>query len=63
MEENKIIISIHDNGSGFDQDEIHKEGLGLKSLHSRTQLLKGKMFVESKRGTGTAITFEIPAEI
>jgi len=60
-EKNKLIISLKDNGTGFEQKEIKNNGgLGLKSLLSRTQLMNGKMFLESKIGKGTEFIFEIP---
>lgn len=60
---NKIIFKAADNGVGFDQHRQLKEnmGIGLKNLLSRTEMLQGEMFLESKKGKGTAYTFEIPA--
>jgi signal transduction histidine kinase len=57
-----ILILSEDNGLGFDYAAIVKEnpGLGLRSLLSRTEIMKGEMFVESKTGKGTRYTFEIP---
>lgn len=61
IEKNKLIISLRDDGIGFDQKEIlNKGGLGLKSLHNRTQLMNGKMFLNSNEGSGTEFMFEIP---
>lgn len=57
---NKVIITVKDNGSGFEVNKIHHESLGLKSLHSRARVLDGKMFLESKAGKGTEYIFEIP---
>ena len=63
-EKNKTVITLMDNGIGFDPAEItNKSGLGLKSIHSRTKLLNGKIFLNSKRGTGTELIFEIPYSI
>lgn len=60
-EKNKLIISLKDDGIGFDQKEVlNKGGLGLKSLYNRSQLMNGKMFLNSNEGTGTEFTFEIP---
>lgn len=58
-EKGRLIITVKDNGIGFEQKEI-QGGLGLKSLHSRAKLLNGKIFLESKKGTGTEFIFEIP---
>jgi two-component system NarL family sensor kinase len=61
IEKNKLIILLKDDGIGFEQKEIAKQaGLGLKSLQSRTQLMNGRMYCESKKGNGTEFIFEIP---
>lgn len=60
-DKNKLVIITKDNGTGFEQKEIsNKGGLGLKSLHSRAKLLNGKIFLSSKKGTGTEFIIEIP---
>lgn len=60
-EPDKIIITMKDNGIGFDPKKIvNKRGLGLKSLHSRAKFMDGKIFLNSKKGIGTEIIFEIP---
>ena len=58
----KIILSATDNGEGFNYETRSKEasGLGLRNLLSRTEIIGGQMFVESKKGSGTSFTFEIP---
>jgi two-component system, NarL family, sensor kinase len=58
------LLRLHctDNGTGFDYEESLRKsnGLGLLSLKSRADLMKGKMKVESRSGIGTAYLFEIP---
>ncbi len=58
----KIIISIKDNGVGFDFPEKYKEtnSLGLKTLLERTKFLSGQMKIQSKKGDGTLIEFTFP---
>lgn len=58
----QLRILCRDNGSGFDYERMQREGkgLGLVSLKNRTEILGGKMTVESKKGRGTAFLFEIP---
>lgn len=57
-----ILLSTRDNGVGFDQQVYLKEkgGLGLRNLFSRTEVMGGKMFLDSKKGKGTTYTFELP---
>ena len=58
----KLILGISDNGVGFDHFMALKEGtgFGLRSLLSRTQIMGGDMYIDSKPGKGTRYTFEIP---
>ena len=65
MEKNKkLIIIFKDNGKGFDYDTvlIEKSGMGLRSFKRRTELMGGQFYVESRKGVGTALSFEIPLD-
>jgi len=57
---NKINLTVSDNGTGFDYKKALAEntGIGLNSIGNRTQIAGGRMFVESTKGT--TYTFEIP---
>lgn len=57
-----VVISIKDNGSGFDFNEKYKDSksLGLKTLLERTRVLKGQMKVVSKKDHGTELEFQFP---
>jgi signal transduction histidine kinase len=61
MEQDDRLLKIwcRDNGKGFDYATASK-GIGLNSLKNRTEILGGKMTLESKPGKGTAFLFEIP---
>jgi PAS domain S-box-containing protein len=50
----RIELTIHDNGHGFQPDEIER-GLGLSSMRERTVLSGGTFSVESSEETGTVI--------
>ena len=51
-----VALSIEDNGDGMNLETARlKGGLGLKSIYSRVQNLKGKISVQSKKNEGTAI--------
>ncbi len=62
LEGQKLILKTADNGIGFDQhkDAADRHGIGMRNLLSRTEMMQGKMFLETKKGKGTAYTFEIP---
>lgn len=59
---NSVIISIRDNGVGFEFAEKFQnvKSLGLKTLLERTKFLNGNMKVESKLNNGTTLQFQFP---
>lgn len=58
----QVIISIRDNGQGFEFSEKLKniKSLGLKTLLERTKFLNGQMKVQSKKQNGTLLEFQFP---
>lgn len=63
----KIGLVIHDDGCGFvlpdDTDNLILSGkLGLIGILERVQLINGVVSVESKPGTGTTISVELPGD-
>jgi signal transduction histidine kinase len=55
---NNLMISVSDNGKGFELNEKMATGLGLKNLESRTQIMNAKFKMKSTPGKGTtAIIF------
>jgi len=61
----KIMLTIEDNGKGFDLQEVlhtdsHKRGLGLQSIRERTELFGGSINIISKLGKGTTICADWP---
>lgn len=54
-----IRMVYQDDGQGFDTSEVH-EGIGLKSIYSRTDILKGKISLEARPNEGVLFTFSFP---
>jgi len=54
-----IILTIKDDGVGFDQDK-RNTGIGLKNMKSRVALLHGQFTINSIPGKGTAISVDVP---
>jgi len=52
-----IVLSIRDNGVGFDP---HKNGFGLSGMAERTRILGGSLEVQPKPGVGTSISVTVP---
>ena len=54
-----ILVSITDDGSGFDINKA-KKGIGLKNINSRVSELNGKLTINSTLGEGTDILINVP---
>lgn len=62
MGEDRIRVSVDDNGKGFDADSIQQgSSLGLKLIRERTEMLGGSFEIDSALGKGARILFAIPA--
>lgn len=55
-----INITVEDNGRGFDKMGQHNDGIGMRSLRSRIEYLKGNINIDSVEGKGTTIMIDIP---
>lgn len=60
-----VCISYSDDGRGFEIEsaENKSEGLGLRSLRSRTAMVNGKMYCYAAPGKGAEYLFEIPINL
>jgi len=54
-----LVLSVADNGRGFDID-AESAGHGLRSMRERAAALGGGVSAESRAGVGTTLTFRIP---
>lgn len=54
---------IKDNGKGFVKKAMRKNSLGLLGMQERAFLINGKIDIESEKGKGVKVVFEIPEEI
>ena len=54
-------VTITDNGKGFDMKALQGQntGIGLQNIFSRAKLINATVKVNSKKGEGTSIIFEI----
>jgi signal transduction histidine kinase len=58
QEGDRLRLSIHDDGQGF--DALHTKGLGLLGIQERVARLGGDCQVHSRPGSGTTLSIELP---
>ncbi len=58
--EKNISVSVSDNGTGFDNENLAEKGLGLTNMKNRVQQLNGTFNLKSILNQGTTISFLIP---
>lgn len=59
-----VYITVADDGVGFEQQELHKEGsVGLRNVRFRLEhMVNGELTIESTPGLGTCVQILIPRE-
>jgi two-component system NarL family sensor kinase len=56
-----VWVSLKDNGDGFDiKGAVLKEGIGLRNMHDRIELLSGEFVLTSEVGQGTQLRVKLP---
>ncbi len=72
LSDGKLIVSIRDNGVGFDVskfssvgDKIDEsmKGFGILSMYERINILGGRLILSSKPGKGTIVYMAIPVAV
>jgi signal transduction histidine kinase len=56
-----VILSVEDDGVGFDPERVSRTGVGLTSLAERTEEMGGVLEIRSMAGKGTWVSVKIPA--
>jgi signal transduction histidine kinase len=55
-----LVLTIADEGVGFDVDEVYRDGLGLASIGERVESIEGSLKVVSRPGAGTRLEITAP---
>ncbi|MDF7811942.1 PAS domain-containing sensor histidine kinase [Hymenobacter sp. YC55] len=63
-ENDKLAISVEDNGQGFEPTPnfVPRHGIGLPGLQNRVGLLGGSFTINSRPGQGTIVSIELPVK-
>jgi signal transduction histidine kinase len=61
----ELLVTIIDNGRGFDVDRVEKmekgqKGMGLSTITERVRIMGGKLEIHSKQGDGVHVMFTVP---
>jgi two-component system sensor histidine kinase DegS len=64
VNDDHILVTVEDNGSGFNLAEVlnspQTKGIGLSTLRERVSMLRGDVRIDSAVGRGTKITLQMP---
>ena len=60
----EVVLSIADDGQGFDLESVrqHGGGLGLRSIEERVRLARGHVSIETAPGRGTKVSVRFDVE-
>ena len=64
--DHSVVVSIEDNGRGFDLQEVlrvKERGLGLFGMQERVSVVGGTLKIDSHPGAGTRVVAEVPLSI
>lgn len=59
---NELVVTIRDNGRGFDPAQQGGEGNGLRNMRMRAREAGGRFKVESRPGEGSTVEFRVPLQ-
>ena len=56
----ELILTIADEGVGFDMDAVASKGIGIVSMRERVEAFGGILTIQSKAGRGTRLEVSLP---
>ena len=59
-QKNRLLLSVSDDGKGFDKDTIRKDRNGLSNIFQRVAAIKGTLNTETSNENGTKTSISIP---
>lgn len=62
VHDNELVMTIEDNGKGFDT-QSRNPGIGLQNIRARTESLNGTLEISSQPGRGTNMMIKIPVDV
>lgn len=59
----QLMITISDNGAGFEQIPGKSDGIGIQNMHNRAKLIGATLTIESVLDKGTRTTVTLPLQV
>jgi signal transduction histidine kinase len=59
-EENTLVLTVTDNGTGLPPLESHQPGMGLRIMVHRAELIGGELSISRAPGSGTRVRCRVP---
>ncbi len=60
--EGEVLMTIEDNGKGFDINNVNGEGIGLRSMKTRVGAMSANLDIVSNENRGTIISVVVPIQ-
>ena len=60
VEDGRLIVTVGDNGRGFDPDAVGRGAYGLTSMRERAGLIGAELRIESRPSDGTRVSLLVP---
>ncbi|MEM6687603.1 MAG: ATP-binding protein [Bacteroidota bacterium] len=58
--DDKLKLQITDNGKGYNPETVNTNGIGLKNIKKRIEILRGTFSLESIKHQGTSVILNVP---
>jgi signal transduction histidine kinase len=58
-EDNRLILTVEDNGEGFDASRTFEKSAGMQTIKERVEYLNGKLNIDSRPKEGTTIIIDL----
>ena len=59
-DEDSLVVEVEDLGAGFEQERVSAQSFGLTGMRERTNILGGRLIIETSPGAGTRVIAELP---
>lgn len=60
--DNQAVVTLEDNGKGFNPGKLDGDGIGLKNIRNRVGVLGGTLDIDSQPGRGAVFVITLPSE-